>query len=83
MHSLSDYDYHLPDELIAQEPTIPHHNARLLVCDRKSDDNYQLTDQHFTDLPELLSPDDVLFFNNTKVFKARLPLIDKQVTRHS
>jgi S-adenosylmethionine:tRNA ribosyltransferase-isomerase len=83
MLALSDYDYHLPEELIAQEPTIPHHDARLLVCERQDDDSYQLADKHFTDLPELLSSDDVLFFNDTKVFKARLPLIHRQVTRHS
>ncbi|PID55541.1 hypothetical protein CSB45_15495 [candidate division KSB3 bacterium] len=81
-HLLADYDYDLPENLIAQSPTLPHHDARLLVC-QPDGDSYTYDDKNFTDLPHILLPDDVLFFNNTKVFKARLPLIQKKVTRHS
>lgn len=67
--SLSDFDYHLPSELIAQEPVKPRDAARLLVLDKK---NGQMAHQHFFDLPEILRAGDVLVFNNSKVIPARL-----------
>jgi S-adenosylmethionine:tRNA ribosyltransferase-isomerase len=69
MLRLTDYDYILPQELIAQHPTLPPENARLLVYDRTTT---TLRDQHFYDLPELLDPETLLVFNDSKVVKARL-----------
>lgn len=65
---LSDFDYHLPQELIAQKPAAQRSQSRLL---RVSADN-SLHDHIFTDLPQFLRPHDLLVFNNTKVIKARL-----------
>ncbi len=66
---LSDFDYNLPKELIAQEPIEPRDQARLLVL---SQDGTPLEHLHFYDLPRFLKSGDVLVFNDTKVFKARL-----------
>ncbi len=66
---LSNFDYKLPPELIAQEPIKPRDVARLLVLDKKSG---KITHQHFFDLPKILQPNDVLVFNNSKVIPARL-----------
>jgi S-adenosylmethionine:tRNA ribosyltransferase-isomerase len=65
-HSLSEYDYELPPELIAQNPAVPRDSSRLLVVSTPP--------QHriFRDLPELLNPGDLLVLNNTKVIPARL-----------
>ncbi|NOL48796.1 tRNA preQ1(34) S-adenosylmethionine ribosyltransferase-isomerase QueA [Pelistega europaea] len=65
---LSDFDYYLPPELIAQKPAAQRNQSRLL---RVSADN-SLHDHVFTDLPQFLRPHDLLVFNNTKVIKARL-----------
>ena len=66
---VSDFDYHLPEELIAQEPLSDRAAARLLQVG--SSDN-RLNDLTFRDFPELLRADDLLVFNNTKVLPARL-----------
>jgi S-adenosylmethionine:tRNA ribosyltransferase-isomerase len=66
---VSDFNYQLPPELIAQAPAIDRAASRLLHVDRKSG---ELRDQWFRDLPELLRPDDLVVFNNTRVFPARL-----------
>ncbi len=66
---VSDFDYHLPEELIAQEPLSDRAAARLLQVSRS--DN-RLDDLTFRDFPELLRADDLLVFNNTKVLPARL-----------
>ncbi|HPQ94338.1 MAG: tRNA preQ1(34) S-adenosylmethionine ribosyltransferase-isomerase QueA [Thiothrix sp.] len=66
---LSDFFYHLPPELIAQSPLPKRSQSRLLVLDGASG---RLSDRHFTDLAELLQPDDLLVFNNTRVIPARL-----------
>lgn len=71
MYQLLDYQYELPAALVAQEPAIPADSAKLLVPD--GDDFH---DKHFYDLPSLLTDRDVIFFNNTKVIKARVPLKD-------
>ena len=65
----SSYDYHLPAELIAKEPVEPADEARLLVYDRKKD---AIAHHIFKELPQLLPSDTHLFFNDTKVIKARL-----------
>lgn len=65
----SDFSYDLPAELIAQNPLPDRTAARLMVVDRATG---TLTHHHIRDLPNLLSPNDVLVFNETKVFPARL-----------
>ncbi len=62
-------DYHLPPELIAQEPIEPRDAARLLVVDRPTQ---ALGHRHFHDLPHLLHPGDLLVLNDTRVLHARL-----------
>ncbi len=66
---VSDFDYELPPELIAQQPPAERSGARLLHLVRDSE---RLTDRDFVDLPGLLRPDDLLVLNNTRVFPARL-----------
>lgn len=65
----SDFDYNLPKELIAQTPAEPRDSARLMVIDKN---NKSLEHKHFFDLPDYLCTGDLLVWNNTKVFKARL-----------
>jgi len=66
---VSDFDYDLPEELIAQVPIEPRDHSRLLVLNRK---NGELTHCRFYNLPEFLKPGDTLVFNDTKVMPARL-----------
>ncbi len=66
---VSDFDYRLPQELIAQEPLPDRAAARLLHLSRSDD---RLDDLVFRDFPQLLRPDDLLVLNNTKVLPARL-----------
>lgn len=66
---ITDFDYDLPPELIAQEPTPSREASRMLVVDRKT---HSRTDRQFTDLPQFLQKGDVLVLNDTKVFPARL-----------
>lgn len=66
--TLSQFDYELPPELIAQTPAPTRSASRLLHLDATS----QLHDRQFADLPALLRAGDLLVFNNTKVIKARL-----------
>jgi len=68
MH-LSDFDYELPPELIAQHPASERDASRLLVLDRRSD---RLEHRRFSDLPEYLRAGDLLILNDTKVIPARL-----------
>ena len=65
----SDFDYYLPEELIAQTPAEPRDSSRLLVYDRQTD---KTEDRIFRELPEYLRPGDVLVVNDTKVIPARL-----------
>ena len=66
---VSDFDYRLPQELIAQEPLSDRAAARLLHLSRSDD---RLDDLGFRDFAQLLRPDDLLVFNNTKVLPARI-----------
>ncbi|HKX28304.1 MAG TPA: tRNA preQ1(34) S-adenosylmethionine ribosyltransferase-isomerase QueA [Blastocatellia bacterium] len=68
MH-ISDFNYELPPELIAQEPPAERDRSRMLVIDRA---RHQWRDRAFVELPTLLDPDDVVVINNTRVFPARL-----------
>ncbi len=65
----SDFDYHLPPEMIAQTPMEPRDHSRLLVMDRVTG---RLVHRRFFDLPEFLRPGDLLVFNDSRVFPARL-----------
>ncbi|MCD8504735.1 MAG: tRNA preQ1(34) S-adenosylmethionine ribosyltransferase-isomerase QueA [Burkholderiaceae bacterium] len=67
-YSLADFDYHLPSELIAQHPTNRRTDSRLLHVDASG----QWHDRRFTDVLDLLKPNDILVFNDTLVIKARL-----------
>ncbi len=66
---VTDFDYELPQELIAQHPMEPRDHSRLLVVDKETG---ALTHRHFYDLPDYLRPGDVLVFNDTRVIPARL-----------
>lgn len=66
---LSRYDYPLVEEQIANEPVFPRDHSKLLVLNRSSG---EISDRHFYDLLEILTPNDVLVLNETKVFAARL-----------
>lgn len=63
------FDYHLPPERIAQHSVEPRDQAKLLLLDRKTGG---LRDRHIFDLPNLLKEGDLLVFNDSKVFRARL-----------
>ena len=65
----SDFDYYLPEELIAQTPATPRDSSRLLVFDRAEDKFYH---KHFYDIVDFLKEGDVLVRNNTKVLPARM-----------
>jgi S-adenosylmethionine:tRNA ribosyltransferase-isomerase len=66
---VSDFNFHLPDELIAQEPLAGRDDSRMLRVQRSSG---QWSDCGFRGFPDLLLPGDLLVFNNTRVFPARL-----------
>lgn len=66
---LSDYDYRLPESLIAQCPAEPRDSSRMLVIDRARG---TWEHRYFRDLPEYLRANDLLVVNNSKVLKARL-----------
>ena len=66
---VSDFNYHLPEELIAQEPLADRAASRLLRLDTSSG---RFEDLQFRDFPDVLRPDDLVVFNNTRVFPARL-----------
>lgn len=65
----SEFDYNLPQELIAQTPVSPRDSSRLMVVDKKT---HNTRHKQFKDITQFLSPGDLLVWNNTKVFKARL-----------
>ena len=64
---ISDFDYDLPPDRIAQEPARPRDASRLLVLDRLSG---AVTHHRFHELPELLAPGDLLVLNDTRVLPA-------------
>jgi S-adenosylmethionine:tRNA ribosyltransferase-isomerase len=76
---VSDFHYELPEELIAQQPLADRAGSRLLHLERRpgqreAGKSYgcHLQDQQFRNFPELLRPSDLVVFNNTRVFPARL-----------
>jgi S-adenosylmethionine:tRNA ribosyltransferase-isomerase len=66
---VSDFHFHLPDELIAQEPLAARDASRMLHLQRTGG---SYSDRLFRDFPDLLHPGDLVVFNNTRVFPARL-----------
>ena len=64
---LSDFDFDLPEALIALRPASPRPSSRLLLADAT-----RISDHHFYDLPEILLPGDLLVLNDTRVIAARL-----------
>jgi S-adenosylmethionine:tRNA ribosyltransferase-isomerase len=69
MYNVEDYDYDLPQDLIAQVPSSARDSSRLLVVDRTTSG---FSGHHFYDLPSLLKAGDLLVVNNTRVVPARL-----------
>ena len=67
--NLSDFDFPFDPALIASEPVLPRHAARLLCLDRQSG---VLSHRQVADLPDLLAPGDLLVVNDTKVLAARV-----------
>jgi len=74
-YTLSDFDFELPPELIAQHPAAERSASRLLDGRGR-----QPVDRVFRDLPDLLQPCDLLVFNNTRVIKARLSMVGSMRT---
>ncbi len=66
---LEDFDYHLPEELIAQEPAEPRDSSRLLYLHKATG---EIEHHVFRELPDLLAPRDALVLNDTRVLRARL-----------
>lgn len=64
-----DFDYHLPEDLIARYPAVPRHSARLMVLKRE---DRSIKHDIFWNLPDYLEEGDLLVFNDTKVLPARL-----------
>ncbi len=65
----SDFDFELPQELIAQYPLARREDSRLLCISRETG---EFVDSHFRRLPDLLEPGDLLVFNDSKVIPARI-----------
>ena len=74
---LSDFDYDLPAELIAQRPLAERDASRLIALNRA---NQTFEDHQFRDLSRILAPGDLVVFNNTRVFPARLLGRSKGIT---
>ena len=83
MYNLSDYQYELPEDRIAQVPVVPADQSKLLRCtiDANSDEKAKcvLEDTRFLQLPDMVSEDDVFFFNDTRVVHARIDLHNVRV----
>ncbi len=74
--SIHDFDYTLPPELISQTPAKPRESAKLMILDRQ---NKKISNRHVSDLPNFFRKGDVVVVNNTKVFRARLRLGNKEI----
>ncbi len=79
---LSSYNYNLPENLIAQEPSIPAHNAKMMVL-TPNNWGYKCEHSKFIELPNFINDNYLLFLNRTKVFKARIPLQGEKIIRKS
>ena len=67
--NVSDFNYELPEELIAQDPLLKRSDSRLMVVHR---DSGEIEHKHFSDVIDYLNPGDCLVINETKVIPARL-----------
>ncbi|EAC4805389.1 tRNA preQ1(34) S-adenosylmethionine ribosyltransferase-isomerase QueA [Listeria monocytogenes] len=76
---VEDFDFDLPEELIAQTPLLNRTSSRLMVLDKKSGD---IKDQHFTDIISYLNEGDALVLNDTRVLPARLHGIKDETGAH-
>ena len=74
-----DFDFELPEELIAQEPILKRDSSRLMVVDKKTG---SISHHIFTDIVDLLNKGDVLVLNDTKVIPARLFGIKENTNAH-
>ncbi len=79
MITLDDFDYYLPEELIAQTPLMQRENCKLLVMNKKTG---ELEHKHFYDIIDYLHEGDVLVLNNSKVIPARLFGIKEETKAH-
>lgn len=76
---ISEFDYHLPEELIAQTPLEKRDTSRLMVLDRQTK---TIEDKHFYDIIDYLHEGDILVRNNTKVIPARLYGVKEETSGH-
>lgn len=76
---VEDFDFDLPEELIAQTPLLDRTSSRLMVLDKKSG---EIKDQHFTDIISYLNEGDTLVLNDTRVLPARLHGIKDETGAH-
>ena len=76
---LNEFDYNLPEELIAQTPCAKRDHSRLMVLNRKEK---TIEHKHFYDIIDYLKPGDILVRNNTKVIPARLFGIKEETNGH-
>lgn len=76
---VSDFDFELPEELIAQTPLQKRDTSRFMVLNRE---NKTIEDKHFYDILDYLKPGDILVRNNTKVIPARLFGIKEETNGH-
>ncbi|EJW4577550.1 tRNA preQ1(34) S-adenosylmethionine ribosyltransferase-isomerase QueA [Listeria monocytogenes] len=76
---VEDFDFDLPEELIAQTPLLDRTSSRLMVLDKESGD---IIDQHFTDIISYLNEGDALVLNDTRVLPARLHGIKDETGAH-
>ena len=74
-----DFDFELPQELIAQTPLADRSSSRLLVVNRKTG---KYEDHHFSEVIDFLRPDDIIVRNNTRVIPARLFGIKEATNGH-
>ena len=66
---IEDFDYYLPEELIAQTPLEDRSSSRLMVLDKNTG---AISHHHFSDILDMLTPNDVLVLNDTKVLPSRI-----------
>ncbi|HBM4072999.1 TPA: tRNA preQ1(34) S-adenosylmethionine ribosyltransferase-isomerase QueA [Listeria innocua] len=76
---VEDFDFDLPEELIAQTPLLDRTSSRLMVLDKESG---EIKDQHFTDIISYLNKGDALVLNDTRVLPARLHGIKDETGAH-
>lgn len=76
---VEDFDFDLPEELIAQTPLLDRTSSRLMVLDKESG---EIKDQHFTDITSYLNKGDALVLNDTRVLPARLHGIKDETGAH-